>query len=171
MMRNSKSLSFSHLKNSYRKVSTLTLSDGKSEEAFDVEWKSAKPYELIPGPKPLPLVGNILRFFPVIGKKYKLTSNLSIGMWNVKYNSLSGEYWNQPLGRMVDLLRQKYGDVVKLEGIPGRRRCVFLFDPNHCEKVYRTEGPWPYRISMETMQLYREKRKDIYKGEYGLVSR
>jgi hypothetical protein len=31
------------------------------------EWDCAKPYEDIPGPKPLPIIGNAWRFIPYIG--------------------------------------------------------------------------------------------------------
>lgn len=32
----------------------------------DVDWDSAKPFHEVPGPKPLPLVGNMWRF--IVGK-------------------------------------------------------------------------------------------------------
>lgn len=42
-----------------------------------------KPFESMPGPKPLPLIGNLWRYFPVIGKisyavYVKLMSDLSV---------------------------------------------------------------------------------------------
>lgn len=36
------------------------------------EWVKALPFEKIPGPKSLPLVGNVWRFFPKIGDLYGL---------------------------------------------------------------------------------------------------
>lgn len=32
------------------------------------EWDNAKPFEDIPGPKPFPVIGNLWRFLPYIGK-------------------------------------------------------------------------------------------------------
>jgi hypothetical protein len=36
-----------------------------AEQTFD--WDHARPYSEVPGPKPLPLVGNAWRFMPGIG--------------------------------------------------------------------------------------------------------
>lgn len=68
------------------------------------------------------------------------------------------------------MLRDQYGDIVKLDGI-GRRTTILLFSPELCEKMYRVEGMWPIRISMESMHHYRENRKNIYDGQYGLGTR
>jgi hypothetical protein len=48
-------------------------------ELLQREWNSARPYEEIPGPKPLPVVGNFWRFLPHIGKEmlYRFISMLS----------------------------------------------------------------------------------------------
>jgi hypothetical protein len=34
------------------------------------EWDYAKPFEDIPGPKPLPIIGNAWRFIPYIGNVF-----------------------------------------------------------------------------------------------------
>ena len=34
----------------------------------DVDWTIAKPYSAVPGPKPLPLIGNTWRLLPYIGQ-------------------------------------------------------------------------------------------------------
>jgi len=36
-------------------------------QARPEEWGYAKPFEDIPGPKPLPIIGNIWRFIPYLG--------------------------------------------------------------------------------------------------------
>jgi hypothetical protein len=40
-------------------------------DEFQKEWNTAKPYEDMPAPKPLPVIGNFLRFLPYIGKLYR----------------------------------------------------------------------------------------------------
>jgi hypothetical protein len=37
-------------------------------QARPEEWDYAKPFEAIPGPRPLPVIGNLWRFLPYIGK-------------------------------------------------------------------------------------------------------
>jgi hypothetical protein len=41
-------------------------------QATPEEWEYAKPFENIPGPKPLPVIGNAWRFIPYIGNAFYL---------------------------------------------------------------------------------------------------
>jgi len=54
-----------------RNVSAVVLKRCNSTAAFaqvrPEEWEYAKPFEDIPGPKPLPIIGNVWRFAPYIG--------------------------------------------------------------------------------------------------------
>jgi hypothetical protein len=54
-----------------RNVSALVLkrcnSTAAVTQARPEEWENAKPFEDIPGPKPLPIIGNMWRFIPYIG--------------------------------------------------------------------------------------------------------
>lgn len=69
------------------------------------------------------------------------------------------------------MMRDQYGDIVKLDKIGTRRSTIFLFTPELCEKMYRMEGTWPVRIAMETLHHYRKNREHIYNGQYGLATR
>ncbi|XP_072761568.1 probable cytochrome P450 12a5, mitochondrial isoform X2 [Anoplolepis gracilipes] len=109
------------------------------------ELQYARPTKDIPGPKALPLLGNWFRFIPYIG-----------------------EYGTYNLTTQIRMLRDQYGDIVKLDGIIGHRTSILLFSPKLCEKMYRMEGMWPIRISMESLHHYRENRKNIYNELYGL---
>ena len=54
-----------------RNVSAVVLkrcnSNAAVVQARPEEWDYAKPFEDIPGPKPLPIIGNVWRFIPSIG--------------------------------------------------------------------------------------------------------
>ncbi|XP_036138727.1 cytochrome P450 CYP12A2 isoform X2 [Monomorium pharaonis] len=69
---------------------------------------------------------------------------------------------------LMRMLRDKYGNIVKLDGF-AQRPCIFLFCPELCKSMYQLQGKWPIRISMESLLYYRKSRKDIYGGQYGLV--
>lgn len=82
-----------------------------------------------------------------------------------------GEYGNLMMLAQMQMFQKQFGDIVKLEGIWGRRPCVFIYTAEECEKMYRIEGPWPIRIAIETMKRYREKNPEIFHGQFGLTSR
>jgi hypothetical protein len=42
-------------------------------QAAPEEWEYAKPFEDIPGPKPLPIIGNVWCFIPYIGNLFYVT--------------------------------------------------------------------------------------------------
>jgi hypothetical protein len=46
----------------FKRNSTAAVAQARPEE-----WEYAKPFEDIPGPKPLPIIGNIWRFIPYLG--------------------------------------------------------------------------------------------------------
>ncbi|XP_011314941.1 cytochrome P450 CYP12A2-like [Fopius arisanus] len=110
-------------------------------------WEQATPYDSIPGPKSLPILGTMIKFMPFIG-----------------------DYANLSAFDQMLMLKKQYGDVVKLEGIPGRRACIFLFNAEDCEKMYRVEGARPMRVAIQTMTKYRQRNSHLYKGKYGLVA-
>lgn len=43
------------------------LNSAQKTETKPSNWEEAAPFEQIPGPKPLPIIGNIWRFIPGIG--------------------------------------------------------------------------------------------------------
>ncbi|XP_071452595.1 probable cytochrome P450 49a1 [Hetaerina americana] len=103
---------------------------------------AARPFDEMPGPKPLPIIGNAGRFLPFIG-----------------------EYGGLQTDDMFRKVYEKYGPIAKITEIPGRRAMVFAYRTEDVETVFRNEGPWPFRESLHSMNYYRNVlRKDFYEG-------
>ncbi|XP_032665214.1 uncharacterized protein LOC116841428 [Odontomachus brunneus] len=116
-------------------------------EIKNADGESTRPYEDIPGPKKSFMVGNVFKFLPYIGK-----------------------YYTENLDAQLRMLREEYGDIVKLEGLPGRRPCVFLFTPELGQMMFRLEGTWPMRLAMESLHHYRMSRPEFYGDQVGLAT-
>lgn len=99
---------------------------------------TARPFHEIPGPKPLPLVGNIWRYLPLIGDM-DLTR----------------------MHRNAQKLLDRYGPLVR-EVVVGDRVVVHVFDPRDMEHVFRHEGRYPARLSHRALLKYRRERPHMY---------
>lgn len=51
-----------------RSVAAYPIKESNFGDANSSEWNFARPYEEIPGPRPVPLFGNLVKFLPRIGK-------------------------------------------------------------------------------------------------------
>uniref|UniRef100_A0A182Y367 Uncharacterized protein n=1 Tax=Anopheles stephensi TaxID=30069 RepID=A0A182Y367_ANOST len=112
-----------------------------------IRLEDARPYSEVPGPKPLPILGNTWRVFPIIGQ-YKISDVAMISF----------------------LLHRDYGRIVRLGGLIGRPDLLFVYDCDEIEKVYRNEGPTPFRPSMPSLVKYKsELRKDFFGDLPGVV--
>jgi hypothetical protein len=76
------------------------------------KFANAKPYSEVPGPKPLPILGNTWRVFPLIG-----------------------QYSIREVAKISFLLHQHFGEIVKLSGLIGRPDMLFVFNADEIEKV------------------------------------
>jgi cytochrome P450 len=107
----------------------------------------AKPYSEIPGPKPIPILGNTWRLLPIIG-----------------------QYDVSDVAKLSALFYKEYGKIVKLSGLVGRPDLLFIYDANEIEKIYRQEGPTPFRPSMPCLVRYKSVvRKDFFGELPGVV--
>lgn len=71
---------------------------------------------------------------------------------------------------MSSELQKDYGDILKLPALLKDYEMIMLFNANHVETIFRTEGIWPRRIELETLTRYRRVyRKDFYKDNAGLI--
>ncbi|KAG8221868.1 hypothetical protein J437_LFUL003244, partial [Ladona fulva] len=126
-----------HLNKNYKMAETASVED----------LSKVRPYHEIPGPKPLPIIGNIFRFLPYIGDFH------GIDLLNLHRE-----------------LHKKYGDIVLFGGFPGRRDVVIIYRPEEMEAIFRNEGEWPIRDGMQSMVYYRKiTRKDFYKDGGGVM--
>ncbi|CAN8017533.1 unnamed protein product, partial [Ixodes persulcatus] len=99
-----------------------------------------RPFYEIPGPKPLPIIGNIWRYMPIIG-------DMDITRMH----------------RNAQKLLNRYGPLVR-EVVVGDRVVVHVFDPRDMEQVFRNEGRYPARLSHRALLKYRSNRPQQYSG-------
>lgn len=84
---------------------------------------------------------------------------------------LIGKFHGLQITDMHLKIRETYGSIVRFPGILGKDDMVFTFNPDHFEKVFRTEGVWPVRRGIDTFEYYRKKvRPEVFKDMGGLVS-
>ncbi|KAF2885238.1 hypothetical protein ILUMI_20930 [Ignelater luminosus] len=114
---------------------------------YEGSLQDARPYSEVPGPKSLPILGNTWRLLPIIG-----------------------QYEISDVAKLSGLFYKEYGKIVKLSGLMGRPDLLFVYDPDEIEKVYREEGPTPYRPSMPCLVKYKSVvRKDFFGDLPGVV--
>lgn len=112
-----------------------------AREHFDPGWESAKPYSRIP-------------------KQSFLSREFLPG----------GQLRNQPLDKMHEYFIQTYGKLVRFPSLLGRTPIVLCYDPDDIKRVYRHEGPWPYRKGLDALSHWRRNvRKDAFTKFFGLV--
>lgn len=106
-----------------------------------------KSYSEVPGPKPLPILGNTWRLMPFIG-----------------------QYDISDVGKLSGIFYKEYGKIVKLSGLVGRPDLLFVYDADEIEKVYRQEGPTPFRPSMPCLVKYKgDVRREFFEESPGVV--
>ena len=115
---------------------SVTLETSSSSTTAASE--SVIPFHEIPGPKGLPIIGNLWRYLPVVGE-YDMERLDEIGRLNYK----------------------RYGPIVR-ENVFGKFNIVHLFDPNDMQSLFRAEGRWPERRSHRALGQYRRERPEQY---------
>ncbi|XP_031772563.1 probable cytochrome P450 49a1 [Apis florea] len=117
-------------------------------EVEEQDWSRCRPYSEIPGPKPIPFLGNTWRFIPFIG-----------------------DFKIQAVDQVSKKLYKQFGDIVKIEGLLGRPDMVFIYDANEIERIFRQEERMPYRPSMPSLNYYKHVlRKEFFKENAGVIA-
>ncbi|XP_045112915.1 probable cytochrome P450 49a1 [Portunus trituberculatus] len=106
--------------------------------------QEVRPFASIPGPKPLPLLGNQLFFTTMGGCPVE-------------------RYWESVQG-----IYKKYGPVVKVERFSGSLDMVMVFRPEDTRKMFQAEGVYPVRPGLGILTHYRAKRPQWFTSP-GLV--
>lgn len=106
-----------------------------------------KSYDEVPGPRPIPILGNAWRMLPLIG-----------------------QYQISDVAKISQMFYDEYGKIVRFSGLIGRPDLLFVYDADEIEKVYRQEGPTPFRPSMPCLVHYKSiVRKDFFGELPGVV--
>ncbi|VVD02180.1 unnamed protein product [Leptidea sinapis] len=128
---------------SRRQRSQVAPSAALTDEAFT----NAKPYSEVPGPKPIPILGNTWRMVPVIG-----------------------QFDISEFAKVTRTFLERYGKITRLGGLIGRPDLLFVYDADEIERMYRREGPTPFRPAMPCLVKYKsEVRKDFFGELPGVV--
>ncbi|XP_055935438.1 cytochrome P450 302a1, mitochondrial-like [Argiope bruennichi] len=116
--------------------SAIMIGTGGNEVQTDV----VKSFEEMPGPKPLPFIGNLWRYFPVVGS-----------------------YSFERLHRTYQKFYEEFGPIVR-EKVFGERTLVHVFHPDDMMRVYKADGHMPKRLSHRALEKYRRERPHLYSG-------
>lgn len=81
-----------------------------------------------------------------------------------------GQYEISDIAKLSQIFYDEYGKIVRLTGLIGRPDLLFVYDVDEIEKIYRQEGPTPFRPSMPCLVHYKSVvRKDFFGSLPGVV--
>ncbi|XP_055902865.1 probable cytochrome P450 12a5, mitochondrial [Eupeodes corollae] len=123
------------------KITTATEEIPSSTQ--DLEWVSARPYNEIPRQSKYDFIRSYLP-----GGRFRNTSATETAL----------------------TLKKELGELFVVPGIFRRSDILMVLNPDHIEKIYRTEGIWPGRDGFETVAYFRNVlKKDFFGDTSGLI--
>ncbi|KAJ8675424.1 hypothetical protein QAD02_011210 [Eretmocerus hayati] len=126
---------------------TMLLRRGMESIATEIGSR-IRPYAEIPGPQPIPFLGNTWRFIPFIG-----------------------DFKIHEVDKVSRRLHEQYGDIVKVEGLLNRPDMVFVYDADEIERIFRQEERMPHRPKMPSLDYYKHHlRKHVFSGNPGVIA-
>ncbi|ALC40607.1 Cyp49a1 [Drosophila busckii] len=128
-------------------TATATTTTTATTAATTKAQTAVRPYSEVPGPYPLPLIGNSWRFAPLIGM-YKISE----------------------LDKIMHELHVNYGKMAKVGGLIGHPDLLFVFDGDEIRNIFKKEEAMPHRPSMPSLRHYKgELRRDFFGDVAGLI--
>ncbi|KAH8410742.1 hypothetical protein KR222_002198 [Zaprionus bogoriensis] len=122
---------------------TESAADSSYMQQLEAEWKSAKPFDRLPGPSRWQMFRGFLK---------------------------GGEYAKLDMRELMLLFRHRYGDTFLMPGLFGMPSNVVTFNVDNFEKAFRTEGKWPVRPGSDAIVYYRKNRADgFFRDCVGLI--
>ncbi|XP_018371856.1 PREDICTED: cytochrome P450 302a1, mitochondrial-like [Trachymyrmex cornetzi] len=110
-----------------------------SNNPYQSDSTKPKPFENIPGPRALPVIGTLYKYVPFIGE-YNFTKLHTNGLLKLK----------------------RYGPLVREEIVPGQP-VVWVFRPEDIAEIFKAEtGLHPKRRSHLALLKYRKDRSNVY---------
>lgn len=79
-----------------------------------------------------------------------------------------GKLYGKTTSELYNTYRKRYGEIFRLPGVSQTdSNEIVLWNPRHYETVFRTEGLWPTRKGLASMEHFRHVRRTELFGNAG----
>lgn len=147
---------FDHLARSLIRFSSTAAAVSPSAKVDAENTSDAKPFSAVPGPRGVPVFGNLLDY--KLGIKSFLRGDFEKnGQQVLQFFIFTGPYSVDKYHEALLEIYKKYGPLVRQRF--GGRQMIHVFDPDDARIIFANEGKMPNIVPLqETAQMYREMR-------------